>query len=442
MATVLGGLVTYGIVHHEIERQIDRRVEIETEALLDVERQEGLTALVAVVDRRTRRAIPGDTGDLSDIAGADRAMGYMVTDRTGRPIAGGLQALAPPPGGSGFLKFSRADGSTGVAQVMNSPLQSGGRLVVAADRAAVDQVDLALLKVFIADFGLMLLVGGVAVAGFARVVQARLDGVRRSAEAIMAGDMSTRMPLDGSAGEFDQLSVVLNGMLDRISSRLENLRRVSSDVAHDLRTPLTRVRHRLEELQRSAPTEAEQARMQIAITDLDDVLDLFAGLLAISKVEEQTGKERMAPMDLARAAGEILDAYGPAFAAAGIETEIELAPVQVLGDRQLLRQALTNLLDNVLVHAASGGWVQVGLTLKDGQAVLTVTDRGPGVAEDLRDRIFERFVRAESARSSAGHGLGLSMARAVAAAHGGALSLQPTPDGLSVAITIPAHMSR
>jgi len=438
VATLLLGGVTWLVVHEEIERQIDHRIELETAGLLEIHRNEGFEALQRVVQERERRAQPGDTGYLSAVSGSGRGMGYIVTDATGRRSAGGLDAALPPPGWSEFVRFQRPDGSRGVAQAMNVALPGAGRLVVAADRSIVDQVDLALLRIFLVVFGLILLVLAATVAGFGHIVHLRLAALRDTARGIMDGDLGRRMPHAGSDSEFDQLAGELNRMLDRISALLDTLRQVSSDIAHDLRTPLTRLRASLETAAGAAETSHAQSAVRAAIAEADEALDLFAAILAISEIEGHDGQARFAPMDLAAAARRMIDAYEPALEAAGIAVETDLSEAWIRGDAVLLQRAIANLLDNLITHTRPGTRAMLTVATQDQSARLTLADDGPGVAGGAEARIFERFVRLDAARSGPGHGLGLSLVSAVARAHDGTVSAQALDPGLRIALSLPA----
>lgn len=327
-----------------------------------------------------------------------------------------------------------------MAQAINTPLPGGGRLVVAADRAVVDQMDLKLLALFLSAFALILVVGSAAVIGLGRLIRDRLSTIEGSAEAIMAGDLSRRMPLDGSAEEFDRLAMILNGMLDRIQTLMNNLKQVSSDIAHDLRTPLNRLRVRLEEAERTETESIQQERLMAAIREADDLLDLFSSILAISEIEGQTVRSRFQSVELHEVIGELAEAFRPAFVEAGMSLMLATAPMTISGDRQLIQRCLANLLDNALVHTPPGTDVTISTEAWNGQVALTVADNGPGIADDDRERIFQRFARLDHSRSTSGYGLGLNMVAAIAAAHGGSVSVIPSTVGLTIQILLPTGL--
>lgn len=436
LLTLAVGAATFSLVHHEIERQLDRRIELETQALLAAYRRADFAALVQEVDDRTKQP----TGTLGYLAGhteTDSRMVYLVLDRDGRRLAGDFDGPTPRPGWSEFAQFHKPDGSEGVAQAMNVALDGGGRLVVAADRSALIAVDRKLIRLFALQVGLVAAVAILATFWFGRTVRRRLETIHGAARDIMAGDLARRMPLDGSNGEFDQLAQVLNQMLARIEALMGNLKQVSGDIAHDLRTPLTRLRVRLENLEAGAPEDVDEA-----LREIDDLQALLSGLLALSEIEGHAVRDRFASLDLSAAIAELAEAYEPDFDAAGQVLVADLRPASVRGDRPLLLQALSNLLDNSLVHAGPGARVTLTAITEADRVKLSFSDDGPGVPPEAHERIFRRFVRLDPSRSAPGHGLGLATVAAIIDAHGGSIRVLPTERGLAYAIDLPAIDAR
>jgi signal transduction histidine kinase len=228
-------------------------------------------------------------------------------------------------------------------------------------------------------------------------------------------------------------------MLDRIATLMESLRQVSSDIAHDLRTPLTRLRGRLEaNLGRPAGVE-QTAAMEATLTDLDALLATFAALLRIAQIEGGARRSAFQAVDLAAIAGTVVDAFAPSAEDAGQRLELEgRRSVVIEGDRELITQMLVNLVENGLRHAGARAWVRVRCAVLRGRPVLSVVDDGPGVPDSERERLFDRFHRLEASRSTPGSGLGLSMVAAVAKLHGAEVSLHDAAPGLDVRVTFPA----
>jgi signal transduction histidine kinase len=436
--TLTVGVITFSTVHHEIERQLDHRIELETDSLLATYERTNFETLVRAVDDRVRRPQRGTIGYLSGVSDAGSGMAYLVLDAQGRRRAGDLDTPPPKPGWSEFVRFRRADGVMSVAQAMNSRLPDGGSLVVAADRAVLRQIDGGLMRLFLVNFGLVVGVGVLATLGFGSVVQRRLNAIHGAAEGIMAGDLSRRMPKDGSGGEFDQLASVLNRMLDRIGGLMDNLRQVSGDIAHDLRTPLTRLRARLEDAEEIATTPAQRGGLEGALREIDDLQSLLTSLMALSELEGRSVRDRFATLDLDAAIAELAEAYAPALDAAGMTLSLDLSPTRIWGERRLLQRAISNLLDNSLAHAGKGSNLTITLRSVGDRVALDVADDGRGVPVEARERIFQRFVRLDPSRSTPGHGLGLSLVSAIIAAHDGAIRVRPSERGLAFAIELPS----
>ncbi|MCA0210654.1 MAG: HAMP domain-containing histidine kinase [Proteobacteria bacterium] len=439
LVTALLGLATYGVVHHEIERQIDHRIEVETQALLEQNRAHGFEALVRTVNARDGVAF--DIGYLSSIDGGDRSMGYILTDASGRRRAGSLEADIPPSGWSEFLQFRKPDGSQGIAQVMNSAVPGGGRLIVAADRAIVDQMDLTILKLFLLNFGLIMLVVGLVAFGFGRIIQRRLAAIRTSAEAIMADDLTRRMPVESGRGELDLLAIALNAMLDRISRLVENLRHISVGIAHDLRTPVNRLRQRLEEAHRCADPQTQKF-LDAATAESDELLELLTGLLAISEVNRDAVRKRFAALDVADVVREMVATYQPSLEDRGIALTADCDGAPVMGEKRLLQRALANLLDNLDVHTPAGTQAHMSVKTDGDNVIIRLTDDGPGIPAADRQRVFEPMARLDHSRSMPGHGLGLSMVAAIVSAHQGIVEIAPSTNGLTVRIQLPRITSR
>ncbi|OJY68584.1 MAG: two-component sensor histidine kinase [Sphingobium sp. 66-54] len=427
------------LVHRELERQLDARIEAETKGLLGYYEDHGFEPLARLIAMREQRIGLGGVGYLTGVDAAGRSTAYLLIDAQGRRHAGDLAAATPKPGWSEFVRFRRPDGSTGVAQAMNSTLPDGGQLIVAADRAVIQTMHWTMLKLFGVGWAVTLLLTTTAIIGFGRVVRYRLNGIETSAAAIMAGDFSRRMPLDGSHGEFDRLSLILNRMLDRISALLDNLRQVSGDIAHDLRTPLQRVRNRLDAMTNAATGAAHEDQLHAAIQDMDDLLGLFSSLLAISEIEGQSIRAGFKPVPLDEAVGEIADIYRPAMEDERRAFTVQTVPVIVRGDRRLLQNVVANLLDNALLHTPSGTPVCIGLQHGAEGAVLTVRDEGPGIPPAGHERAFRRLTRLDASRSTPGHGLGLSLVAAIVEAHGGTVEIVPSDTGLTIGMVLPAE---
>jgi len=418
-----------------IQGQVADDLEREVRYLAEQYRGGGIQRLVLVIDRRSRR--PG-----SSI--------YMLTNFQGEVLAANVSDL--PLGllneaGTRFTTYNRTD-DTGavrghVAFVQVFILPGGFRLLVGRDIEERDTLrDLVARP---AQWAVVLIVvlgvaGGIFVT---RRVLKRIDAMTATTETIMAGDLSGRLALAGTGDEFDRLAHSLNVMLERIEALMVGLKQVSDNIAHDLKTPLTRLRNRAEEALRTARTEDEwRAALEGTIEESDGLIRTFDALLMIARAEAGQARDNMVDLDLADLAEAVAELYEPLADEQGLDLAVAAMPVQVHGVRELLAQALANLVDNAIKYGrpADGarGRIAVGVAREGAHAVLTVADSGPGVPAADRERVVERFVRLEASRTRPGSGLGLALVAAVARLHGGELSFGDNAPGLVARVRLPA----
>ena len=413
LATLAIGVVAYETTHEALEQQLDHRIATETQALID-EGDDGAQGVAAAIRRR-------------EAARSTASLDYRLVDAKGRTVAGRLDAAVPTTPGYVELLPYTDQRRRKIAQSLTTLLPDGDRLLVTADRAVIDEMDATLLRLFAGSFGAMLLLGTIAAWVVGAVTRARLARIDRTALAIIDGDLARRIPLTGSGDEFDSVATTLNRMLDRIGGLMDNLRQVSSDVAHDLRTPLTRLHHRLDEALASDDRTAQRTAIEAAATEARELLDIFAALLRIAEVEGMHARTQFRPVDLSLLATELVDAYRPAMETSGHILHIAITPATIEGDRRLLQRMLTNLLDNAVMHTPAGTQVTMKLEQLAQRVRLSLVDDGPGVSAEEAATLFQRFARADRSRSTEGHGLGLALVAAIAAIHRGTVSIQPSP---------------
>lgn len=339
-------------------------------------------------------------------------------------VNGGSRSLAEPSTTSPSVTRTLGDGS---------------RVVIVDDLLGVRQVETVLVRALLGALAAAAVLGlatGLVLSG---MLLRRIDAVVRTAEAVVGGDLAHRIPTDGSGDEFDRLAGTLNGMLDRISGLLDNLRQVSSDVAHDLRTPLSRLRQGLEKADLRATTVAAyREAVARALGETDAILDIFSALLRIAQIEGGARRAAFRQIDLSALLLRVADAYAPPVEASGRHLTIQVADdVEILGDPDLLAQVFANLIENVLRHTPIGTRIVLTLSTTSGTAMVRLDDDGPGIPEAERQKAFQRFYRLDRSRGSAGNGLGLSLVAAVTELHGGVISLADNAPGLSVALKFP-----
>ncbi len=414
LATLVIGVIAFETTHEALELQLDHRVAIETQALI-AEGDDGPEGVAAAIRRR-------------EAARSTASLGYRLVDAADRTIAGDLDAVVPATPGYVELLPYTAGGQQRIAQSLTTMLPGDHRLLVAADREVIDEMDRTIIRLFVGAFGAMLLVGIGAAWAVGLITRRRLARIDGTAQAIIGGDLARRVPVTGSGDEFDGVADTLNRMLDRIGGLMENLRQVSSDVAHDLRTPLTRLHNRLDEALASDDRDVQRAAIEAAAGEARELLDIFAALLRIAEVEGMNARAHFKLVELSVLVGEMAEAYRPAIEAGGRMLGVRFdSGVTMPGDRRLLQRILTNLLDNAILHTPPGTLIEVKLSRKNGAIELCVSDDGPGVDADTAESLFDRFARADRSRSSPGHGLGLALVAAVVGAHGGTARISPRP---------------
>jgi signal transduction histidine kinase len=404
-------------------RQLDRAIDAEISVLGDEARVVGTGRLAALIAERA--ATTPRTGTV-----------YLLQDAEGRLLAGDLRPRRAVVGWLSFRGRSRAAEGDGPHRIRarGVRLDDGSYLLIGQDASPLDEVQELIVRAFAwsaAATLVLALAGGMLMsAGVLR----RVGAIARASQAVMAGDLTQRVPSRGVGDEFDQLADALNAMIARIETLMEGLRQISNDIAHDLRTPLSRLRQRLEAVQRGSPALADYERLvDRAIRDADTILDTFAAMLRIAEVEAANRHAGFADVDLSEILHTVLEVYEPLAAERSDALSGEIAPgLAVRGDRELLTQLFANLVQNALMHTPPGIRVTVTASRTSGAVAVVVADSGPGIPEAEHDKVFRRFYRLEASRGTPGSGLGLSLVGAIAALHGAAVALSDNLPGLRI----------
>ncbi len=436
VAAVLASTALIVRTNEDMGATVLRMLADERDVLAALARAGGPTALREAVDARSRAGAPSL---------------YHLADAEGRRIAGNLTRLPPElgRGNTGALFQYAAGGVLGdaerLAAGLSVDLPDGTRLAIARDiedqRALADRLRRAFLW-GIATLAMAGLVGGLVAS---RAILRRLETANRTARSIMAGDLTRRVPNTGAGDEFDDLADNLNRMLERIEELMAGLRQVSDNIAHDLKTPLTRLRSRAEAALRDERGGAAwQEGLERTIEDADELIKTFNAMLLVARLEAGAIEDSLVAFDLAEVVADVAELYEPVAEEAGLSLAVDIsARPRVIANREMIGQALANLVDNAIKYSAGATTAPgpaVSLALgRDGQAItIRVADRGPGIAPADRERALRRFVRLEASRTRPGTGLGLSLVAAVARLHGGTLSLGDNHPGLVVTLTLPA----
>ena len=368
----------------------------------------------------------------------------------GRKIAGNLEAVPPEleasPKGSVFRYTRPGEAGRGLerrAVGVALPVPAGLLLIVGRDIEDVRRFAETMGELGLLSISLISLFGIGAGLLISRSVLRRIETVTDASRTIMAGDLSKRIPRTGSGDELDRLAASLNAMLARIEQLVVALREVSDNIAHDLKTPLTRLRNRTEAALRSADGAAYRDGLTKTLEEADELIKTFNSLLLIARLEGGAVAESMGPVDPAAIIGDVAELYEPAAEEAGLELKITRADgLAVFANRELVSQAVANLVDNAIKYAtdvagAQRGSISISLGKVADRIEITVADRGPGVAPQDRERALKRFVRLEKSRSRPGSGLGLSLVAAVARLHGGSIRLEDNAPGLRAVLALP-----
>lgn len=426
---VLSGLVGRYFAHEELEQQLDHRITTESSLLIEEYDRGGLAALAAMVDSHHDRH-------------ENSGLGYLLVDHQGRRLAGSLQAEAPNKAGwrEHLYVGNKTTGDRRAHQALTVILPAGERLVVAADRMPVEEIDAVIGWITAGMTSVMLMMGIGSAWILGLITRRRIDNISKVANAIAAGDLSRRIDRNNRAGEFDRLAETLNRMLDRNAELLTNLKQISTDIAHDLLTPLGRLQQQLElALTDCRNTQDYRHTIERAIATAVEIQQLFSSLLKISEIESLTLRKTFTPVSLTEVAKRVTDAFRPDIEENGRKLIVRLDhDLHILGERHLLSQLLVNLIENAMRHTPVGTTISVILSRAADHTILTVEDDGPGIPVADRARVIERFVRLEASRSTKGHGLGLSLVKAIATAHEAELIMEDNAPGLCIRLSFTA----
>jgi len=402
----------------------DRLIAAEHAALQRVHEGGGRDALAAAIERR--------------IADARLERGfYLLADPSFARLGGNLDTWPPALQGDGWGSFAAPDGKAAErprVRAQSATLAGGDHLLVGKEIDDLGEFEQKIGIAVALALALIFVLAAAASVSVTRRTVGRIESVNAASRAIMQSGLGRRIPLRGTRDEWDELAANLNSMLDRIEGLMAEVKQFTDNVAHDLRTPLTRIRGRLEK----AGGGGERGLIADSIAELDDVLRMFSSLTRISQVEANDRTAAFRPVDLAEVARQVVELYDAAAEEKGGHLAVVADQgVVVTGDRDLLFDALANLVDNAIKHGRDAGRVTVAVRRDGGSAVLSVADDGPGIPADERQHVFKRFYRIERSRRTPGNGLGLSLVAAVARLHGASIEMLDAAPGLEVRLSFP-----
>jgi signal transduction histidine kinase len=410
-----------------VRSRSDRAILNEYLSLHGVYERSGRDGLVAVIQQRIAHR------SLTDNV-------YLLVDPSLAPLVGNLKAWpSTATDASGWTEFR---GSAGLLDATNYPLlravletfPDGDRLLVGRDISDLDRFTDRIKIAVILGIALIFVLAGVASIGVTRRTVGRIESINATSRAIMQSGLDKRIPLRGTNDEWDRVAENLNLMLDRIETLMGEVKQVSDNVAHDLRTPLTRMRGRLEKAYHTQRIgEDDQLLIGDTIADLDAVLRIFSSLTRIAQIEAEARKGAFRCVNLVEIAGEVVELYDAAAEQDGTHlTVVGDRELLVTGDRDLIFDAIANLVDNAIKHGRAGGQVVVATEDIEGRPVVSVADDGPGIPADQYAHVFKRFYRLEHSRYTPGNGLGLSLVAAVARLHGARIEMLDNAPGFKL----------
>lgn len=429
-ALVLG--LVYVTAKRTIANETRSVVTAELAGLADDYERLGLIGLMAAIDRRSADA-------------AERDALYLLTNPGGKVLAGNLASwpagIAP---GSGWVELdvTRYGSDTFVpVSAASLQLRRGEGLLVGRDASARQQFDRVLLRSLVlalmAAIVLSLLSGWL----LTRQVFSRISDISGTAENIVSGDLTRRIPLRGTGDEFDRMATTLNEMLDRIEDLVGNLRMTTNSIAHDLRSPLSRLRQRIEALAASPSAQsAAQETADLALSEIDHLLRVFSQLTEIAHAEAGVGRENFDRVDLTALIQDVAEFYEPVAAERRIAITLDTLPCTVQANGTLIAQALSNLLENALRYAPDDSRIGISLQKRENGLILSVSDAGQGVPQDALERLSQPFVTLDPSRSDQSAGLGLALVSAIARLHGGGFEAENLKPGFRAAISMAAEV--
>jgi signal transduction histidine kinase len=418
------GITVYLLTYHTLEQQLKSSIETEANRLKAEYDSGGIAELKDEIDEVDGRV-------------SHTLLEYGVIDQNGKLIAGSLNNFQLSEGWQTVMRTSAANKSEKeFLYIRVMALPNAIWLGVGHDGKTIQKAGEAIIQAFLWGFVLIIFLGAGGGLYLSGAFLRKIKSITKSTQAIIAGDLKHRLPVSKNRDELDNLALLLNQMLDKIGALIENIQQVSNDIAHDLRTPVSHLKFRLENaLTRNLSVEQYRERIAFAIEEVDTILDTFAAMLRISQIESGSRRGGFKTVNLSDIIVSVIDALHPVAEEQRkiIHTKID-PDVTLTGDKELLTQLAFNLLDNAILHSPGNTQIAVSLRSSGTQTEFIVADNGSGIAEEYRLKVFQRFYRLEQSRTTPGNGLGLSIVAAIADLHGGTIALADNNPGLKVVL--------
>lgn len=422
------GISVYLLTCQTLEQQLKTSIEAEANRLKAEYDSGGITELKNEID------------ELIGFASHSR-FEYGVIETNGRLIAGSFHNFKPSEGWQTAEQNLSAkkpeEAQKKLSYIRVIALPNNLWLGVGQNGEAIQNAGQAIIKAFIAGFGLVIFLGSIGGYFISRAFLKKIHRITTSTETIIAGDLKHRLPVSKNRDELDKLALVLNLMLDKIVALMENIQQVSNDIAHDLRTPISHLKFKLEDaLNGNLSVVQYQERITFAIEEVDSILATFSAMLRISQIESGSRRSGFNSVNLSQILATVTDALHPVAEEQGKTIHADFGQDIILnGDKELLTQLAFNVLENAIQHTPQNTQIHVSLRKSGNQTALIVADNGSGIAEQDREKVFRRFHRLEQSRTTPGNGLGLSIVSAIVELHGGTITLADNHPGLKVIIS-------
>ncbi|MEY3761368.1 MAG: hypothetical protein RIR39_2859 [Pseudomonadota bacterium] len=424
------GITVYWLTHHTLEKQLKSSVETEAIRLKTEYDSGGLAELKDEIDEVEER-------------GSHTLFEYGVVNQNGQLLAGNLNTLQPSAGWNTVMRTPAGNAQENKGKelfyIRIMALSNNIWLIVGHNGEIIEDASNAIIQAFIAGFVLVIFLGAGGGLYLSGAFLRKVERITKSTQTIIAGDLKHRLPVSKNRDELDNLAALLNLMLDKIGSLIENIQQVSNDIAHDLRTPISHLKFRLEKALSTKLTSQEySARVAFAIEEVDTILATFAAMLRISQIESGSRRNGFKSVNLGTIVIAVTDALNPV--AEEQEKTIHLAiekSIALMGDKELLTQLVFNLLDNAILHTPKNTRITISLQSSSTHTQLMVADNGSGIDEAYHQKVFQRFYRLEQSRSTPGNGLGLNIVAAIADLHDGTLTLSDNKPGLKITLRFP-----
>lgn len=422
------GTTVYWLTTHSLEQQLKNNVGSEIARLKSEYESGGLPELITEINEIIESK-------------SHYALEYGVLNQEGQLVAGSLGQFRLAEGWQTLLRAStkvNPGENQAILLTRVAALPHHLWLGVGHESNTIEDAGEAIIQAFLWGFVLVIALGAAGGFYISRLFLKKIDRITQSTQAIIAGDLSHRLAVSKNQDELDELAILLNHMLDKIGALIQNLQQVSNDIAHDLRTPVSRLKFRLEDaLKTNLSKTRYNEKIASAIIEVDTILNTFSALLRISQIESQSRRSGFKVVDLGDIVASVTDALCPVAEEQGkiIQTDIE-NPVEWVGDKELLTQLVFNLLENAILHTSENTRILISLKPFDNRIELIVADNGAGIADEHRQKVFQRFYRLEQSRTTAGNGLGLSIVAAIVELHDGTITLADNQPGLKVVVDL------